>query len=33
MPGPKFVWHLDGYDKLKPSGFTIHGASDGYSRV
>ena len=26
------MWHLDGYDKLKPFGFAIHGAIDGYSR-
>ena len=25
-------WHVDGYDKLKPFGFPIHGAIDGYSR-
>jgi len=31
-PGPNFIWHLDGYDKLKPFGFAIHGAIDGYSR-
>lgn len=31
-PGPNFTWHLDGYDKLKPFGFCIHGAVDGYSR-
>ena len=31
-PGPNFVWHVDGYDKLKPYGFAIHGAIDGYSR-
>ena len=31
-PGPNFVWHIDGYDKLKPYGFAIHGAIDGYSR-
>ena len=30
--GPNFVWHIDGYDKLKPYGFAIHGAIDGYSR-
>lgn len=30
--GPNFVWHLDGYDKLKPYGFAIHGCIDGYSR-
>ena len=31
-PGPNFCWHLDGYDKLKPFGFAIHGAIDGFSR-
>ena len=31
-PGPNFSWHIDGYDKLKPFGFAIHGAIDGYSR-
>lgn len=30
MQGPDFVWHLDGYDKLKPYGFAIHGCIDGY---
>lgn len=30
--GPNFIWHLDGYDKLKPYWFWIHGAIDGYSR-
>ena len=30
--GPNFVWHLDGYDKLKPFGFCVHGAIDGFSR-
>ena len=30
--GPNDVWHIDGYDKLKPFGFAIHGAIDGYSR-
>ena len=31
-PGPNYSWHLDGYDKLKPWGFPIHGCIDGYSR-
>ena len=31
-PGPNFRWHIDGYDKLKPHGFPIHGAIDGFSR-
>ena len=30
--GPNFLWHIDGYDKLKPFGFCIHGCIDGYSR-
>ena len=30
--GPNFIWHIDGYDKLKPFRFCIHGAIDGYSR-
>lgn len=30
--GPNFVWHLDGYDKLKPYGIAIHGCIDGFSR-
>lgn len=31
-PGPNFCWHMDGYDKLKPFGFAIHGCIDGFSR-
>ena len=23
--GPNYIWHIDGYDKLKPFGFCIHG--------
>lgn len=30
--GPNFIWHIDGYDKLKPFGFCIHGCIDGFSR-
>ena len=30
--GPNFVWHLDGHDKLKPFGFSIHGCIDGFSQ-
>ena len=26
------MWHMDGNDKLKPYGFSIHGCIDGYSR-
>lgn len=31
-PGPNYVWHIDGYDKLKPFGFSIHAAIDGFNR-
>ena len=31
--GPDFVWHLDGYDKLKPYGFAIHAAIDGWVKL
>lgn len=30
--GPNYLWHIDGYDKLKPFGFGVHGCIDGYSR-
>ena len=30
--GPNFIWHIDGYDKLKAFGFPIHGAIDGSRR-
>ena len=30
--GPNYLWHLDGYDKLKPFGFPVHGCIDGFSR-
>eukprot|EP00112_Aurelia_sp_Birch-Aquarium-sp1_P023513 Seg7030.2 transcript_id=Seg7030.2/GoldUCD/mRNA.D3Y31 product="hypothetical protein" protein_id=Seg7030.2/GoldUCD/D3Y31 len=30
--GPNQVWHCDGYDKLKPYGFPVHGCIDGWSR-
>ena len=29
IQGPNYVWHCDGYDKLKPYGFPIHGCIDG----
>ena len=29
VQGPDFCWHIDGYDKLKPYGFAIHGCIDG----
>ncbi|XP_039608696.1 uncharacterized protein LOC120528585 isoform X1 [Polypterus senegalus] len=30
--GPNYVWHVDGYDKLKPYGIAISGCIDGFSR-
>ena len=30
--GPHSVWHIDGDDKLKPFGFSIHACIDGFSR-
>ena len=29
---PNYTWHVDGYDKLKPYWFPIHGCIDGWSR-
>ena len=31
-PGLNFTWHIDGYNKLKPFGFCIHGCVNGFSR-
>lgn len=30
LQGPNHVWHVDGLDKLKQFGFSIHGCIDGY---
>jgi hypothetical protein len=30
--GPNYQWHIDGYHKLRPFGFFIHGCIDGFSR-
>lgn len=32
VPGPLYLWHLDGNHKLIRWGFVIHGCVDGYSR-
>lgn len=32
VPGPNYIWHADGHDKLKRFGFAIYGAIDGYSK-
>ena len=31
VKGPNYMWHLDGFDKLKPFGFPIRGAIAEYS--
>ena len=31
-PGANFCWHIDGYDKLNPFGFSIHECVDAFSR-
>ena len=30
--GSNYLWHIDGWDKLKQYGFCIHGCIDGFSR-
>ena len=30
--GSNFLWHLDGWDKLNPWGFCVHGCVDGFSQ-
>ena len=30
--GANYIWHLDGYDKIKQFGFAISGCVDGFSR-
>ncbi|KAF7641801.1 hypothetical protein LDENG_00271500 [Lucifuga dentata] len=30
--GPNYIWHADGYDKMKPFGFALSGCMDGFSR-
>ena len=32
VPGPNYLWHSDGHDKLKRFGFAIYGIIDGYSK-
>ena len=31
-PGPNFLWHVDGWNKLAHFDIFIHGAVDGFSR-
>ncbi|KAL6460937.1 hypothetical protein MHYP_G00309030 [Metynnis hypsauchen] len=30
--GPNYIWHADGYDKLKPYSLALSGCVDGFSR-
>ena len=30
--GPNYVWHINGFDKIEPYGFSIHECIGGYSR-
>lgn len=32
VPGPNFIWSIDGYDKLKRFGIEIYACIDAYSR-
>ncbi|KAJ8676045.1 hypothetical protein QAD02_011831 [Eretmocerus hayati] len=32
VTGSNYLWHIDGYDKIKRYEFAIHGCVDGYSR-
>jgi hypothetical protein len=32
VPGPNWLWCLDGYDKLVRFGFEVYGCIDAYSR-
>jgi hypothetical protein len=32
VPGPNFIWSVDGYCKLKPYGIEIYASVDAYSR-
>ena len=31
-PVPNYIWHIDGQDKLKLFGFSVHGCLYGFSR-
>jgi len=32
VPGPNFIWSIDGHDKLAHWGFQIYGGIDAYAR-
>ena len=32
VPGPNFIWSIDGHDKLSEWGFQIYGCIDAYSQ-
>ena len=33
VPGPNFLWHIDGHHSLIRWGFVVHGGVDGFSRL
>ena len=32
VPGPNYLWHVNGFDKLKPFGFAVSACVGGFSR-
>jgi hypothetical protein len=32
VPGPDYLWSIDGHDKLKPWGIEIYGGTDAFAR-
>jgi hypothetical protein len=32
VPGPNYIWSIDGHKKLSPFGFEIYAIIDAYSR-
>jgi hypothetical protein len=32
VPGPNYIWSIDGHKKLSPFGFEIYTTIDAYSR-
>ena len=33
MPGPNYLWHIDGNHKMIKYGLVVHGGIDGFSRL
>ena len=32
-PGPNFLWHINGWDKIKPYGFSVYACIDEFLRL